>query len=172
MELDYSCLNEKPNQEVMTFLETASIRKITISQQSKTCEIFLACETLPDDAMYLQCLQFFKHNMAKASKVRLIVQPKVSMGIDVFLTNHFSLFTAMLNEQHPSIGGWLYNSYWKQDEEQITIYIGQEIGVKFLQNLQFTLQASILLDEITEHRYQIALAYDEAIEKPELKPRT
>ena len=85
MELDYSCLNEKPNQEVMTFLETASIRKITISQQSKTCEIFLACETLPDDAMYLQCLQFFKHNMAKASKVRLIVQPKVSMGIDVFL---------------------------------------------------------------------------------------
>ena len=171
MELDYSCLNEKPNQEVMTFLETASIRKITISQQSKTCEIFLACETLPDDAMYLQCLQFFKHNMAKASKVRLIVQPKVPMGIDVFLTNHFSLFTAMLNEQHPSIGGWLYNSYWKQDEEQITIYIGQEIGVKFLQNLQFTLQASILLDEITGHRYQIALAYDEAVEKPELKPR-
>lgn len=37
MELDYSCLIEKPNQDVMTFLENTSIRKITISQQSKTC---------------------------------------------------------------------------------------------------------------------------------------
>ena len=96
MELDYSCLIEKPNHDIMTFLETASIRKITISQQSKTCEIFLACENLPDAEMYMQCLQFFSHNMAGASKVRLIVQPKDEMAPDLFLEQHYDLFVAML----------------------------------------------------------------------------
>ena len=172
MELDYSCLIEKPNHDIMTFLETASIRKITISQQSKTCEIFLACENLPDAEMYMQCLQFFSHNMAGASKVRLIVQPKDEMAPDVFLGHHYDLFVAMLTEQHPSVSGWLYNSQWAYEDEQVTISIGQEIGVKFLQNLQFTLMASILMDEITGHRCQVVLNYDETIEKPELKPRT
>ena len=135
MELDYSCLNEKPNQEVMTFLETASIRKITISQQSKTCEIFLACESLPDGAMYMQCLQFFTNSMAKASKVRLIVQPKNLIALHDFFENHYDLFVTMLTEQHPSISGWLFNSRWQLVDEQIVITIGQEIGLKFLQNM-------------------------------------
>ena len=43
MELDYSCFTQKPNQDVVTFLKNASVRKITISQQSKVCEIFLLC---------------------------------------------------------------------------------------------------------------------------------
>ena len=172
MELDYSCLNEKPNQDVMTFLETASIRKITISQQSKTCEIFLACANLPDTAMYQQCLQFFTCNMAKASKVRLIVQPKEDLDVEAFLTNYYDLLVTMLTAQHPTISGWLYNSYWNLNDDQLTIFIGQEVGLKYLQNMQFTLLFSVLLDEVTGHRYQVRLEHDEAIEKPELKPRT
>lgn len=172
MNLDYNCLNEKPNQDVMAFLETASIRKITISQQLKTCEIFLACENLPDSEKYRACLQFFSHNMEQASRVRLIVQPKEMIEVDAFLENYYELFTTILTEQHPSVSGWLYNSYWKQEQEQIVIYIGQKMGVQFLQKMQFPLQASILLDEMTGHRYQIVLAFDEAIEKPNLKPRT
>ncbi len=170
MELDYSCLSEKPNQDVTTFLETASIRKITISQQSKTCEIFLACTNLPDAAMYSQCLQFFTGNMAKANQVRLVVQPKEEMAIDDFMEQHLSLFVTMLKEQHPTIAGWMYNSYWKRNDEEITIFIGQEMGIRFLHHMQFTLMASVLLDEITGHRYQIRLAYDETIEKPKFKP--
>ena len=172
MELDYSCLIEKPNHDIMTFLETASIRKITISQQSKTCEIFLACSNLPNAELYAQCLQFFSHNMAKASNVRLIVQPKVPMDVEDFLRDHFTLFTTILTEQHPTISGWLYNCRWEHQNDEITLYIGQEIGLRYLQNMQFTLMASILLDEMTGHRYQVVLAYDEAIEKPELKPRS
>ena len=167
MELDYSCLIEKPNHDIMTFLETASIRKITISQQSKTCEIFLACSNLPNAELYAQCLQFFSHNMAKASNVRLIVQPKVPMDVEDFLRDHFTLFTTILTEQHPTISGWLYNCRWEHQNDEITLYIGQEIGLRYLQNMQFTLMASILLDEMTGHRYQVVLAYDEAIEKPE-----
>ncbi|MBQ7025578.1 MAG: PHP domain-containing protein, partial [Peptococcaceae bacterium] len=170
MELDYSCLIEKPNHDIMTFLETASIRKITISQQSKTCEIFLACSNLPNAELYAQCLQFFSHNMAKANNVRLIVQPKVPMDVEDFLRDHFTLFTTILTEQHPTISGWLYNCRWEHQNDEITLYIGQEIGLRYLQNMQFTLMASILLDEMTGHRYQVVLAYDEAIEKPELKP--
>lgn len=172
MNFDLNELHEKPNQDLMAFLETSSIRKITISQQSKTCEIFLACEKLPDRAMYLNCLQFFSHNMEKAKNVLLVVQPKERMEIDTFLSTQYELFLTILTEQHPSISGWLYNSYWKRENEQIVIYIGQKIGLQFLTKLQFTLQASIILDEMTGHRYEVVLAHDEAIEKPELKPRT
>ena len=115
MVLDYSCFQEQPNKDVTAFLEKASIRKITISQQSKACEIFLACPQLPDSALYLQCLQFFSNNMQQANGLRLVVQPVTSLSGQAFLENNFSLFVTMLQQQHPTISGWLYNSYWQLD---------------------------------------------------------
>ena len=60
MELDYSCFQQKPTQDVIAFLENASVRKIAISQQTKGCEIFLACQQLPTPELYLHSLQFLR----------------------------------------------------------------------------------------------------------------
>ena len=171
MVLDYSSLQQKPNRDVIAFLETSSIRKIAISQQSKVCEIFLACQQLPAPDLYVQCLHFFAQNMTQASGVRLIVQPLGRMDTDTFLTSHYELFVTMLQQQHPTVAGWLYNSYWKMnaEEEELTICIGQEIGLRFLHNMQFTLQASVLLDEMLQEKYQIRLQHDAAIKPPEIK---
>ena len=127
---------------------------------------------MPDAALYLQCLQFFSGNMPQARGVRLVVQPMTNMELAPFLEQHYSLFLTILQQQHPTIYGWMHNSYWKQDGDQLIIYIAQEIGLRFLQNQNFTLQASILLDEMIGHRYQVVLACDDTIEKPDLKPRT
>ncbi|MBQ2035716.1 MAG: PHP domain-containing protein, partial [Peptococcaceae bacterium] len=171
MVLDYNSLQQKPNHNVIAFLEKSSIRKITISQQSKVCEIFLACPELPEPDLYVQCLQFFSGSMTQASGVRLVVQPQQKMDVDSFLTNHYDLYVTMLQQQHPTIAGWLYNSYWQMDSEEveITICIGQEIGIRFLHNMQFTLQASVLLDEILQEKFIVRLEHDGAIKPPEIK---
>ncbi len=169
MVLDYSCFQEQPNKDVTAFLEKASIRKITISQQSKACEIFLACPQLPDSALYLQCLQFFSNNMQQANGLRLVVQPVTSLSGQAFLENNFSLFVTMLQQQHPTISGWLYNSYWQLDEEYLTIFVGQQGAIRFLQKMQFTLQASALLDEIIQEKHIVRLQFDENIKLPEIK---
>ena len=171
MVLDYNSLQQKPNNNVIAFLEKSSVRKITISQQSKACEIFLACPELPEPDLYIQCVQFFTSSMTQASGVRLIVQPQKKMDVDSFLTAHFDLFVTILQQQHPTIAGWLYNSYWKMDSDEleITICIGQEIGIRFLHNMQFTLQASVLLDEILQEKFIVRLEHDGAIKPPEIK---
>ncbi|MBQ5857937.1 MAG: PHP domain-containing protein, partial [Peptococcaceae bacterium] len=171
MVLDYNSLQQKPNHNVIAFLEKSSIRKITISQQSRVCEIFLACPELPEPDLYVQCLQFFSSSMTQASGVRLVVQPQQKMDVDSFLTNHYDLYVTMLQQQHPTIAGWLYNSYWQMDSEEveITICIGQEIGIRFLHNMQFTLQASVLLDEILQEKFIVRLEHDGAIKPPEIK---
>ncbi len=171
MVLDYNSLQQKPNTNVIAFLEKSSIRKITISQQSKACEIFLACPEMPEPDLYVQCVAFFAQNMTQASGVRLIVQPMEPMDADTFLTNHYDLFVTMLQQQHPSIAGWLYNSYWQMDEDavELTICIGQEIGLRFLHNMQFTLQASILLDEMLHEKYIVRVQHDGDIKPPEIK---
>ncbi|MGM9525676.1 MAG: PHP domain-containing protein, partial [Peptococcaceae bacterium] len=171
MELDYSCFTQKPNQDVVTFLKTASVRKITISQQSKVCEIFLACQQLPEPELYTECLRFFSDNMTQANGLRLVMQPTRFLSARDFLEQHFPLFLAMLQQQHPTIAGWLYHSYWQLDEEaeELTIFIGQQIGIRFLDQLQFSLQASILLEEILQERYTVHLQWDKAIKPPEIK---
>ena len=78
----------------------------------------------------------------------------------------------MLQQQHPTIAGWLYNSYWKLNGEELTIFIGQEIGIRFLHNMRFTLQASVLLDEILQEKLIVQLQCDQAIKPPELQQRT
>lgn len=171
MELDYSCFQQKPNQDVTAFLEKASIRKITISQQTKACEIFLACPQLPEPELYLQCLQFFTQNMTQASGVRLIVQPLKPMSVEDFLEQHFALFIAILQQHHPTIAGWLYNSHWQRQDDILTIFIGQEIGVRFLHNIHFTLQASVLLDEMMQEKLMVQLQWDKEIPLPEFKPK-
>lgn len=117
MELDYSCFTQKPNQDVVNFLKTASVRKITISQQSKVCEIFLACQQLPEPELYTECLRFFSDNMTQANGLRLVMQPTRFLSARDFLEQHFPLFLAMLQQQHPTIAGWLYHSYWQLNEE-------------------------------------------------------
>ncbi|MBR4943788.1 MAG: PHP domain-containing protein, partial [Peptococcaceae bacterium] len=171
MVLDFNSLQQKPNSSVIAFLEKSSIRKITISQQSKACEIFLACAQMPEPDLYVQCLQFFTQNMTQASRVRLILQPLDNMDVDTFLTSHYDLFITMLQQQHPTVAGWLYNSYWKMDAEELelTICIGQEIGMRFLHNMQFTLEASVLLDEMLQEKLIVRLEHDGAIKPPEIK---
>ena len=171
MKLDDSCLQQKPNQDVIAFLENASVRKIAISQQTKGCEIFLACRQLPTPELYLQSLRFFTDNMTQASGLRLVVQPLQHLQAAAFLEQHFQLFITMLQQQHPTVAGWLYNSYWQIDGETLTIFIGQEIGIRFLHNMRFTLQASILLDEILQEKLTVQLQCDQAIKPPELQKR-
>lgn len=172
MELDYSCFQQKPTQDVIAFLENASVRKIAISQQTKGCEIFLACQQLPTPELYLHSLQFFTDNMTQASGLRLVVQPLQQLQVADFFEQHFQLFITMLQQQHPTIAGWLYNSYWKLNGEELTIFIGQEIGIRFLHNMRFTLQASVLLDEILQEKLIVQLQCDQAIKPPELQQRT
>ncbi len=171
MELDCQCFQQKPNQDVLAFLEKASVRKITISQQTKVCEIFLACSDLPNASLYLQCLQFFTQNMTQANGLRLIVQPLQSISIEKFLEQHYDLWITILQQQHPTIAGWLYNSHWQYKDEVLTIFIGQEVGVRFLHNMRFTLQSSILLDEILQEKLQVEVQWDKDIKLPELKKK-
>ena len=100
MELDCQCFQQKPNQDVLAFLEKASVRKITISQQTKVCEIFLACSDLPNASLYLQCLQFFTQNMTQANGLRLIVQPLQPISIEKFLEQHYDLWITILQQQY------------------------------------------------------------------------
>lgn len=172
MELNYDVFQQKPNHDVAAFLEKASVRKITISQQTGACEIFLACQQLPESALYVQCLRFFTENMTQANALRLVMQPLQMISVEEFLEQHFALFITMLQQQHPTIAGWLYNSYWKRQEDQITIFVGQEIGVRFLHNIRFTLQASILLDEIVQEKFTVQVQWDKGIKLPELKKET
>ena len=169
MELNCKFAEQQPNKELSTFLDTASVRNIRISQKKNICEIFLACPTLPEPSMYLDCLDYFTKLMEHASAVHLVVQPEEAMRAEDFLHDHFPLFLTMLEQMHPTVTGWMHNSYWEIHEDTLTIFIAQKVGVSFLHKLQFPLQASILVDEILGERCQVEVKCDDHIEIPELK---
>lgn len=169
MELDYSQFQTQPNQDVTAFLGTSSVRRITISQQTKACEIFLACSQFPGPEVYVQTAEFFNRNLPQASGLRLVLQSLHGMEVKEFLEEHFMLFLCILKQQHPSLAGWLYNCRWELQEDELLLYVGQELGVKYLQKLQFPLAASILLDEMIQHRSQVRVLVDQDIKLPELK---
>lgn len=168
MKLNYSNVQQKPDKDVIAFLEQCSIRKITISQQDKVCEIFLACSEFPDSALYSQCFHFFSQNIKHATAIRLILQPIDSVSVQDFLSDHFGLFLTILQQQHPTIAGWLYNSYWKLEDDELFIFVRQEIALQFLYNMRFPLLASVLLDEILQERLQVRLVCDNTIQAPDI----
>ncbi len=165
MELDYRAMIAQPDPQVRAFLETASIRKITVSETRHLCEILLACRQLPDPELYAQCRDFFSRNMPQAEGVLLLVQPAEPLPAEAFLSEHFPLFLAMLEQRHPAIGGWLYRSWWELADDRLAIYIGQPAGVRFLRQMRFPLEAGALLEEILQRKMTVELRCD-----PSLRP--
>ncbi|NLT96437.1 MAG: PHP domain-containing protein, partial [Clostridia bacterium] len=151
--------------EVKDFLQRITISKVNVSQVHNTWEIYFCCPELPSFSLLDNCRQSIAKLLPEVNKI--ILKPKINYSsLQAFLKDNWNNFLSFLYAKYPSAQGWMANSYWRLNEKEnmLEIFLGSQLGVKYLTKHGCIKFMEELLAIFTEYKPMISLKFDENIE--------